>query len=47
MWALVKKETTNSNAPLDVDAANALKRMWKVKEGGRWSSQIVATHRGV
>jgi hypothetical protein len=33
MWALVQKETTNSKAPLDLDVANALKRMWKVDEG--------------
>jgi hypothetical protein len=34
MWALVQKETVNSKAPLDLDVANALKRMWKVEEGG-------------
>jgi hypothetical protein len=34
MWALVQKETMNSKALLDLDVANALKRMWKVKEGG-------------
>jgi hypothetical protein len=31
---LVQKETRNSKAPLDLDVANALKRMWKVEEGG-------------
>jgi hypothetical protein len=34
MWALVQKETMNSKAPQDLDVANALKRMWKVEEGG-------------
>jgi hypothetical protein len=34
MWALVQNETVDSKAPLDLDVANALKRMWKVEEGG-------------
>ena len=34
MWTLVQKETKNSKAPLDLGVANALKRMWKVEEGG-------------
>jgi hypothetical protein len=37
MWTLVQKETMNSKRSLDlqvVDVANALKRMWKVEEGG-------------
>jgi hypothetical protein len=34
MWALVQKETKNSKAPLDLGVASALKRMWKVEEGG-------------
>jgi hypothetical protein len=34
MWALVQKKTVDLTAPLDLDVANALKRMWKVEEGG-------------
>jgi hypothetical protein len=44
MWALVQKETRNSKAPLDLDVANALKRMWKVEEGGAlktWQPQVL------
>ena len=34
MGKLMQKETTDSKAPLALDVANALKRMWKVEEGG-------------
>jgi hypothetical protein len=30
----VQKETTNSKTLLEMDVANALKRIWKVEEGG-------------
>jgi hypothetical protein len=34
----------NSKAPLDLDVANVLKRMWKVEEGGAlktWQPQVL------
>ena len=34
MWRLVQEETMDSKAPLALDVANALRRMWKVEDGG-------------
>jgi hypothetical protein len=34
MWALVQEEIMASLAPLSLDVANALKRMWKVDDCG-------------
>jgi hypothetical protein len=39
MWELVQAETSRRTSPLDMDVANALQRMWKVKEGGALRTQ--------
>jgi hypothetical protein len=47
MWALVQKEAKNSKAPLDMDVANELKRMWKVEQGGAlktWQPVLTETY---
>jgi len=47
MWKLVQAETTSSKAPLSLDVANALKRMWNVDDGGTLRTWQPGTSDGI